>query len=124
VLDLTGGKSIDELVVKILSLSSLAPSSSSSSSSSSSDATAVSASPASGPVAVFECYRKVEKPKARLVCFPYLGGEPSVFRSWTAFVPADVELYAYVPQRSSAWEDLLPLILDQLALLDQAAPGT
>jgi len=73
---------------------------------------------------VFECYRKVEKPKARLVCFPYLGGEPSVFRGWTAFVPADVELYAYVPQRSSTWEDLLPLILDQLALLDQAAPGT
>jgi hypothetical protein len=125
VLDLTGGKSIDELVVKILSLSSLASGSAASStaalSPSSSPSSAV---PGEAGTDVFECYRKVEEPRARLVCFPYLGGEPSVFRGWTSFLPADVELYAYVPQRTSTWEELLPRLLEQLALLDQAASGT
>jgi len=127
VLDLTGGKNIGELASKILSLSSLAPSASSAE-----DAPSASAVPSvqqpqadREAEAVFRCYQRVpsgESPNARLVCFPYLGGEATAFQGWTSFLPSDVELYAYVPQPVSNWEDLLPTLLRQLALIDQAGP--
>jgi len=127
VLDLTGGKSIDELCVKIMSLSSLVPASSSSSSANeSSNSTSSPLSESLTSSTVFVCYQRIaagKTPKARVVAFPYLGGEPSVFKKWTASLPSDVELYAYFPQKSSKWEELMPLLLQELSLIDKEIPA-
>jgi pyochelin biosynthetic protein PchC len=42
----------------------------------------------------FRRYRTVEQPRVRLVCFPHAGGGPSLFRSWSRGLPADVEVIA------------------------------
>jgi len=129
VLDLTGGKSIDELALKILSLVPLT-----SVEGNNMATTATSSPPPTEPMApveptdstIFECYQRVTtgKPKARLVCFPYLGADASIFRSWTSFLASDVELYAYKPQRLATWEDLMPQLSAQLALIEKSNPST
>lgn len=46
------------------------------------------------------------KPKWRLVCFPYAGGGPGVFRGWSELLPQDVEiLCAHLPGRESRIAD-------------------
>ncbi|HEX8806365.1 MAG TPA: alpha/beta fold hydrolase [Candidatus Aquilonibacter sp.] len=45
-------------------------------------------------------------PRFRLFCIPYAGGWPSVFRPWTARLPADVELVAVrMPGRESRFAE-------------------
>ena len=67
VLDLTGGKSVDDLAAKIsTSLSTSSPSPGPLTSS-------------SGDGKPYVCIKHVEQPKQRVVCFPYLGGSASVF---------------------------------------------
>ncbi|MDT0270074.1 thioesterase domain-containing protein [Streptomyces sp. DSM 44915] len=39
-------------------------------------------------------YRRVATPRLRLVCLPHAGGAPSLFRDWSAGLPADVEVVA------------------------------
>jgi medium-chain acyl-[acyl-carrier-protein] hydrolase len=48
----------------------------------------------------------VATPRLRLFCFPYAGGWPSVFRSWVAQLPDDVELVAIrMPGRESRFAE-------------------
>jgi medium-chain acyl-[acyl-carrier-protein] hydrolase len=45
-------------------------------------------------------------PRLRLICFPYAGGWPSVFRPWAARLPVDVELVAVrAPGRESRFAE-------------------
>lgn len=41
-----------------------------------------------------QTYRRVPSPRARLVCFPPAGAGGTVYRRWSALVPADVEVVA------------------------------
>jgi len=46
------------------------------------------------------------EPRLRLICFPYAGGWPRVFRPWAARLPADVELVAVrMPGRESRFAE-------------------
>jgi len=46
-------------------------------------------------------------PRMRLFCFPYAGGWPSVYRSWVAQLPADIELVAIrTPGRESRFAEM------------------
>ena len=48
----------------------------------------------------------VEAPRLRLICFPYAGGWPSMYRPWVAQLPADVELIAVrMPGRESRFSE-------------------
>jgi pyochelin biosynthetic protein PchC len=42
----------------------------------------------------FRTFTPVHRPRARLFCFPYAGGSASVFSTWGAALPPDVELVA------------------------------
>ncbi|WP_339531048.1 thioesterase II family protein [Pseudomonas mucidolens] len=63
------------------------------------------------------------RPRLRLICFPYAGGNPDLFRSWVNDVDADVELLAVrLPGRGSRiketpYEEWAPLIDDCLEAL-------
>jgi pyochelin biosynthetic protein PchC len=41
-----------------------------------------------------QTYRRVPSPRARLVCFPHAGAGATVYRRWSALVPADIEVVA------------------------------
>jgi medium-chain acyl-[acyl-carrier-protein] hydrolase len=61
----------------------------------------------------------------RLLCFPYAGGGSSIFRTWPAALPADVELLAVeLPGRETRFRERpfeqLPPLID--ALTDAVAP--
>ncbi|MFB7455030.1 thioesterase II family protein [Streptomyces sp. NPDC056188] len=45
-----------------------------------------------GPSKWLRCYRKVARPRLRLVCFPHAGGAASMFRDWPRWLPDDVEV--------------------------------
>ncbi len=118
VLDLTGGKSINDLAVKILSVTSIA-----SAPAAQSNASSASTAKAQTVVLskdVYVCYQRVTEsaPKARIVCFPYLGGLPSVYQQWTSFLPKDVELWVMQPQSIAQWDELLPLLTKELAAIE------
>ncbi|WP_442968500.1 thioesterase II family protein [Pseudomonas sp. Z13] len=63
------------------------------------------------------------RPHLRLICFPYAGGNPDLFRSWVNGLDADVELLAVrLPGRGSRiketpYEEWSPLIEDCLEVL-------
>lgn len=69
------------------------------------------------------------QPRLRLICFPYAGGNPDLFRGWTADLDADVELLAVrLPGRGCRikeppyqdWPQLIDDCLQALApFLDQ-----
>ncbi len=71
--------------------------------------------------------RPLPNPRAalRLLCFPYAGGGASVFRTWPAALPADIELLAVeLPGRETRFRErpfqrLSPLVA---ALTDAVAP--
>ena len=71
--------------------------------------------------------RPLPNPRAalRLLCFPYAGGGASVFRTWPAALPADIELLAVeLPGRETRFRErpfhrLAPLIA---ALTDAVTP--
>ena len=44
------------------------------------------------PVRWLRWFRKVERPRLRLVCFPHAGGAASVFRDWPRWLPGDVDV--------------------------------
>src|SRR5215831_18130961 len=50
------------------------------------------ASPAAGSWLV--TLRPGRRTRMRLVCFPYAGGGPSIFRAWASQLPADIEICA------------------------------
>jgi pyochelin biosynthetic protein PchC len=39
-------------------------------------------------------YRRVARPRLRLVCFPHAGAGPTAYRGWAGLLPSDVELLA------------------------------
>jgi len=46
--------------------------------------------------------RAVKSPRLRLICLPYAGGNPDIFRSWVQHLDAEVELLAVrLPGRGS-----------------------
>lgn len=74
---------------------------------------------------------KVPKPQvnptARIVCFPYAGSGPSVFNTWAAHLPEDIELVtAHYPGRESRHEEAPYKNLEVLveALAQEIAPWT
>jgi pyochelin biosynthetic protein PchC len=42
----------------------------------------------------FRRYRRVDRPRLRLVCFAHAGGGPTAFRTWHEGLPSDVEVLA------------------------------
>jgi pyochelin biosynthetic protein PchC len=44
------------------------------------------------PLKWLRWYRKVARPRLRLVCFPHAGGAASMFRDWPQWLPDDVEV--------------------------------
>lgn len=63
--------------------------------------------------------RPVARPRARLFCFPYAGGNAMAFRGWAEGLPADVELCAVqLPGRGSRFRERaitrLGALLDEL----------
>lgn len=62
-------------------------------------------------------FRRVERPRLRLVCLPYAGAGASAYRQWPAAVPADVEVLAVqLPGRESRMREPL------LTAIPQAVP--
>ncbi len=66
-------------------------------------------------------FRPAVRPRLRLVCFPYAGGNAAAYRSWATAFPSDIEvLGVQLPGRGSRFKEplstrLAPL-LDALAL--------
>jgi medium-chain acyl-[acyl-carrier-protein] hydrolase len=66
--------------------------------------------------------RPVAWPRLRLVCFPYAGGSASLFRTWPAALPADVEVVAVQPpgRENRIDEPLLTEMSDMVAAVATA----
>jgi surfactin synthase thioesterase subunit/acyl carrier protein len=108
VLDLTGGKTVDDLAAKIVtSLSAVA-------------STAPSAATPSSSGKPYVCIKQVPQPKQRIVCFPYLGGSVSTYNSWKDFVPKDVEVWAWEPSAISEWGDLVTRLTTDISFFGDA----
>jgi len=61
-------------------------------------------------------YRRVARPRARLICFPHAGGSPTAFRTWHRGLPDDIEVLAVCyPGRQDRLGDPLPTSVDELA---------
>jgi len=102
VLDLTGGKSIDELTVKIASQSK---------------ATDVGTPSAVYKFAEFVCLRPVPEPTYRLICFPFMGGSSDVFRPWAEFLDPGVELWTPEPYDLGEWDPMLDKLAKNIELI-------
>jgi len=92
VLDLTSGKSIDDLTVKILS---------------SSKATVVKVAATTEKVGEFTCARPVPSPSVRLLCFPFVGAQADSFKSWLSHLDPRVEMWTVEPYNTPDWDPLL-----------------
>ena len=47
------------------------------------------------------------QPRLRLFCFPYAGGGPSIFRTWSSYLPQSVELCRiHLPGRENRFREL------------------
>ena len=64
--------------------------------------------------------RQIENPRLRLVCFPYAGSGPVVFRKWVNYLPDDIEVWGIrlpgreLRLREPAFTDL-PTLIENLA---------
>ena len=61
----------------------------------------------------------------RLLCFPYAGGTASLFHSWQAHFPADIQICPVeLPARAGRINDTMPLSVAELVerFLEEAAP--
>jgi hypothetical protein len=97
VLDITSGKSIEELASKIVSLLRK----------SAATAGAELAAPIILKVGDFTCILPVSKPNVRLLCFPYYGSKASVYHPWVKLLDARVEVWIAEPYDTSDWHELL-----------------
>jgi surfactin synthase thioesterase subunit len=65
--------------------------------------------------------RRVDHPRARLICFPHAGAGGWQFRPWAADLPDDVELIAsHLPGREDRIVD--PLLFDMNSVVRELAP--
>lgn len=54
----------------------------------------------------FNLQRASPRAKARLFCFPYAGGGPSIYRGWEHYLPAGVDVWpAQLPGRGSRYNE-------------------
>eukprot|EP01116_Phalansterium_solitarium_P008400 TRINITY_DN2226_c0_g1_i6.p1 TRINITY_DN2226_c0_g1~~TRINITY_DN2226_c0_g1_i6.p1 ORF type:complete len:1607 (+),score=494.16 TRINITY_DN2226_c0_g1_i6:3705-8525(+) len=107
VLDLTGGKSIDDLTVKILG-SAKPPGTPE-------DAVSTSPTPrAPDDSAVLVCLRPVPKPSARLITFPYLGGSVESYKRWPSLLKPSVEVWSVQIPAVNDWDELLRILSVQV----------
>ncbi len=65
--------------------------------------------------------KPVTRPRLRLFCFPYAGGSATVYRSWSADLPADIEVYSLqIPRREGRpWEPLFNRLEPLIQVLAQ-----
>ena len=64
----------------------------------------------------FRRYTPAGDPALRLICFPYGGGTPAVYRTWHRWLPADTEMYAVCyPGRHDRFADPAAISMEQLA---------
>lgn len=65
-------------------------------------------------------FRAAARPRLRLICFPYAGGNAAAYRSWVTAFPADIEvLGVQLPGRGSRFKE--PLATQLAPLLDALA---
>ncbi len=72
--------------------------------------------------------RPVARPRLRLFCFPYAGGNATLFRGWPIWLPSDIEVCAVaLPGRGARIDepprrDLLSLSRDIAGVITQCSP--
>jgi len=100
VLDLTGGRSIDELTAKIASQS-----------------ISTAGTPTTLKIGEFACVRPISKPLCRLLCFPFVGAPGAVFQSWLNFLDPRVELWTPEPYNLGDWDQILDKYVKNIELI-------